>query len=31
MHLEWTFSGLAKPVVGVLLVLAIIWAFVQVF
>jgi len=31
MHLDWTFSGLAKPVVGLLLVVAIAWAFVQVF
>jgi len=31
MHIDWTFSGLAKSVVGVLLAVAIVWAFVQVF
>jgi len=31
MHIDWTFSGLAKPVVGLLLVVAIVWAFLQVF
>ena len=31
MHIDWTFSGLARPVVGLLLVVAIVWAFLQVF
>ena len=31
MHIDWTFSSLARPVVGLLLVVAIVWAFLQVF